>query len=151
MPRGTIQTEPVRKDLKTLPPDGFVLIRPLSFGQMLERRDMASKMYMEQTRRGRGNDRMNIETMMQASRQYEFAHCIVEHNIEDENGQQLNFNNPLALTVLDPRVGAEIEKFLDEINREDEEDDVVGFNGQSSSSLMDTARTPEDSSQTKNS
>lgn len=126
MPKATVSQEPVRKELKTCPPDGFVLLRPLPYGQMLERRDNALKMSMEQHPNARPDDvrKVNLDMMQSITRAYEFKNCIVDHNLEDDKGVKLDFNNPMAFTFLDPKIGGEIEKLIDDMNQEefDEED-----------------------------
>lgn len=117
MPRATVTVEPVRKDVKNAPPDGFVLLRPLSYGQALQRRDMASKMTLEATRRTQnGTNQMVIDTFQRTSRHYEFSHCIIDHNLEDESGAKLNFGDQATMDKLDPRIGEELERYLDELN-----------------------------------
>jgi hypothetical protein len=119
VPRATVVTEPVHKDLKNAPPDGFVLLRPLPYGQALRRRDMASRMTLEASRRNNGDDnKMVIDTFQRVSKKYEFEHCIVDHNLEDERGQKLNFAADETLDRLDPRIGEEIERYLAELNED---------------------------------
>lgn len=121
MPRATVTTDTQRKDLKTLE-GAFVELRQLSFDEMLERRDKAMKMSMQaQTRNAKDPGTINLDSAQQWARHFEFSRCIVDHNLEDENGNKLDFSNRMTLRVLDPKVGAEIERYVDELNQEDEE------------------------------
>jgi len=67
--------------------------------------------------------------------QYEFEHCIADHNLEDENGQKLDFSNELTLKTLDPRVGQEIEEAIDKLHNVEE--NVKNFPSPASSSSED--------------
>lgn len=129
MPKATVSQDTVRKELKSLP-GGYVELRKLPFGLLLERRDNASKMSMSG---GAGSDnKVDIALMQRWSRQFEFANCITDHNLEDDNGTKLNFNNELSLHMLDPKIGQEIEKYLDELNGEEDEKEKKAFPGPSS-------------------
>jgi hypothetical protein len=127
VPRATVNTEATRHELKTCP-GGFVDLRALPFGQMLERREKASKMSMEQSlsrSRQRSRDQqqtISFDLMQRWARSFEFKHCIVDHNLEDDKGQKLNFDLPGTLDILDPRIGSEIERYIDELNQEEEEE-----------------------------
>lgn len=121
MPKATVSQETVKKDLKTCE-GGFVTLKQLPFGRLLERRDNASKLSME----GK-SDKVDIAMMQRWSRQFEFMHCIVDHNLEDDNGVKLDFNNEMSIYALDPRIGQEIEKYLDEMNGEDTPEEQANF------------------------
>jgi len=137
MPVATVTITAVRKELKTAPPDGYVELIPLPFGKLLYRRDRATKMSMQQQSGGNRAQRRNrrqqqseeetqsyqIELANEWSRHYEFMNCIVGHNLTDANGELLDFKNKMAFQMLDPKIGQEIEEYLDEINREEEVDE----------------------------
>jgi len=158
MPRIALQAEPTRFSLKSLPPDGYVVIKPLSFGQALERRQLATKLSVEQQAQrrkqsGAGDDskprkpdKMDIAIMQRASREYEFAYCIIEHNIEGPDGTPLNFKDRAAIDRLPKDLGEEIEKYLDEVNGEDNEEDL-DFLG--SESIQSSAKVAEGSATSK--
>lgn len=122
MPKATVSQELHHHDLKTLE-GGFVKLKQLSFDQMLERRDKAMRMTMESQTTGtrQPTSKIEMESAMQWTRFFEFSNCIVEHNLEDDNGVPLNFNNPMTLRILDPKIGAEVERLIEELNQEDEE------------------------------
>jgi hypothetical protein len=142
MPKATVSQETVRKELKTLT-GGFVELKKLPFGLLLERRDNASKMSM--SGRGANDGKVDIALMQRWSRQFEFQHCIVNHNLEDDQGKKLDFNNDMSIYALDPKIGQEIEKYLDDLNAEDTEEDKRDFSlpsGESSQAATQTASTP---------
>jgi hypothetical protein len=125
MPVGTVTQEPVRFELKSLPPDGFVLLRQLPYWDVLERRDQGSRAVMESSKRKKGQSqedtqKMVIETLQVWERHYTFKNCIVDHNITDDNGVLLDFNKANTLRMLNPKVGVEIERHIDGLNSEDD-------------------------------
>lgn len=124
MPDGTVSQETYRRELKTLPPDGFVEIKMLPYHDMLVRRDKGSIMAMEQVEQGKkkGSEtpKLTIESLQTWERAYMFKNCIVDHNITDKNGVPLDFRSDMALKILNPAVGMEIERLIDEINGGDE-------------------------------
>jgi len=153
MPRITLQAESKRFNLESLPPDGYIVIRALTYGQALERRQLATRLSMEQAQRNKtkqaGGDskisKMDIDVMQRASREFEFANCIIEHNIEGPDGTTLSFNSPRTIDLLPKELGEEIEKYLDEMNGEEEtEEDLAPFNSQSTqSSPKETEESPK--------
>lgn len=123
MPKATVNTEATRVDLKSLP-GGFVYLRQLPFGQMLTRRDKAARYLQEVNPAAKDGDigHIQIDILNEASRLYDFSHCIADHNLEDDSGNLLDFSEKMVamtLQVLDPRIGAEIEREIDKLNQED--------------------------------
>src|SRR3990167_8269741 len=128
MPKATISLEGQRYELQSLK-GAYVLLRPLPYGKILERRDGASRMVMEQTRGQRADSRMIVEMAKE---------CIVEHNLEDDGGELLNFQVKANIYRLDPKVGQEIERLIDEMNMDIEEaEDLKNFIGSSTASSQD--------------
>jgi len=126
MPNATVSTEAVRKELKTLS-GGFVMLKALPFGKLLERREKGSKMSMDQNKDKKQNQRVSFDLMQRWARGFDFANCIVDHNLEDGSGNKLNFSLQGTLDILDPKVGAEIEEYIDELNQEEDDDDLEPF------------------------
>ena len=118
MPRATVTTDTTVVQLKTLP-EGYVKVKPLSYGQKKTRADKSASMWAELKERGGLGDRMMLDTITRSSTLFDFQNCIVDHNLEDERGNKLNFDNEATLDVLDPRIGDEIEKILAGINGDD--------------------------------
>lgn len=120
MPRATVDVaETQRHELKTCP-DGYVVLRAMTYGEYLKRRDMLSNMRLK----GQGKDSEAIMDMAtEKVAIYEFSKCIVEHNLEDDKGDLLNFRNPNTFNQLNPRIGEEISTLIGKMNNYDEGDE----------------------------
>ena len=130
MPRATVTKEAIKVELKTCPPDGFVKLKQLPYHEMLVRRDRGGQLFFDPSGE---EQRVEVATMQAWARAYEFKHCIVEHNLEDENGKLLDFAKEGVLSELDPRVGQEIEAEIDKLHNL--EADIKDFPSPPSSSL----------------
>lgn len=120
MPVATRKIETVKYDLKSLN-GGWVELRQLSYDEMLERRDGATQILMERGIKDTDSQQMNVKVLNRWSNQYSFPRCIVDHNLTDETGKQLDFSKPeFVFPMLDPKIGAEIESLIDKLNQEDE-------------------------------
>jgi hypothetical protein len=128
MPRATRTEDTQRFDLKSCPPDGFVLLRQLSYDEVLERRDLAMHFEASDTTRGR-----RIASTLQAKMSqrevstFEFRHCIIDHNLEDATGRKLDFTNSSDIANLDPRVGQEIERYIRDLTQPPDEEETNAF------------------------
>lgn len=111
MPKAVAVLQAERFDLKTVP-EGFVALRKLTYGEILKRRTLSGMMEMSDVDNQKGLITMNAE----AVGFYEFKTAVVDHNLEDENGRQLNFNDPQDVVKLDPRVAQEIERHINDMN-----------------------------------
>ena len=134
MPKVTINPGEYEKfDLKSAPPDGFVMLRPLPYGMKLSRRSKATKMMMRSQAPQKGQKPQDVdqvfelESMDEWAIAYDFAYCIGEHNLEDASGNVLDFTNAMTLKLLDPKVGSEIERLVDELNNEEGEESFEDF------------------------
>jgi hypothetical protein len=127
MPKATVSLQSQRFELETLP-EGFVVLQRMSFGQKLTRQGMATNQIVKADTVGKdgGLTELEIELMQLEVARYEFAHCIVEHNLEDENGVMLNFNYPQAVESLDPRIGDEISQYIADMNNYEKNTDQAG-------------------------
>lgn len=110
MPKATAPRDSQRHDLKSLP-EGFVELKPLTYGQYLHRRDMAMDMTLKNP--DVKTTEMALSMANEAVTQYEYENCIVDHNLEDETGRKLNFSIKQDFTNLDPKVGEEISSLID--------------------------------------
>lgn len=143
MPVATRQTETTRRELTSCP-GGFIVLRQLSYDEMLERRDGGIKILMEQSPGRNVDSKTSMQIANRWSNQFTFPRCIVDHNLTDVNGVGLDFSKPdLTFKHLDPKVGAEIERYIDELNQEEESED---FTNAASSSSPDVNGQPADSS-----
>lgn len=124
MPRATHNMQATERfDLKSCP-EGYVVLRRLNYGQYLERQAMAMEMRMSTSGAGRGGDRQieaDIKMAAQRTAEFEFAHCIVDHNLTDDSDRPLNFAEKWTLTALDIRIGAEIGELINKVNGFEEE------------------------------
>lgn len=111
MVRATTSLDTRRYDLETVE-GGWVEIRPMTYGQFLQRRDMAMKMGMSGKT---GAEKVDIDMMQEAVTRFEFKVCIADHNLEDENNRKLTLSDPSDFNRLDPRVGQEISSLIDEL------------------------------------
>lgn len=125
MVKATVDIEGIeRVDLKTLP-EGFVALKRLPYGLVIQRRSMMRM----QVEAGKGRGKGFAGELALADKDFtlfDFKHCIIDHNLEDETGRKLNFQNEHDVNKLDPRVGQEIEEAISNLNDLDEEDDELG-------------------------
>lgn len=122
MPNATVDVESTQRfDLKTLE-DGFVVLRRMSYGQILQRR-MFTKLEVESS--GKKNDfRGEMAMANRRVTEFEFQNCVVDHNLTDKDDRKLDLSRAVDFNQLDPRVGQEIEGYITDMNNfeEDEED-----------------------------
>lgn len=125
MPRATANiVEPEKHDLKSLP-GGWIVLRRLTYGQKLERKAMASVASAETQGRSR-NMKLQMAMVNEQAQLYDFTHCVVEHNLEGDDGNLLNLQDINAIRSLDPRIGEEIETMMDKMNNFEEDDPDLG-------------------------
>lgn len=138
MVRATTSLETTRYDLKSIP-EGWVELRPMTYGQFLHRRDMAMKMGISGSALGKkiSDERIDMDIIQEAVTRYEFKVCITDHNLEDENGRKLSLSTPQDFERLDPRVGQEISSLIDEMNQWEDPKSGGGVSQESSESTPD--------------
>jgi len=116
MPKAVVNTqETLRFDLKSCP-GGYVVLRRLTYGQYLQRREMAAKMQFS-GKPGSGDVQGELAAANRKVVEFEFANCIVEHNLEDNDGNILDFRQAWSVQAIDPRIGEEIGSHIDEMNQ----------------------------------
>lgn len=126
MPKAVVDpSEAVKKELKTLPASadeeaGYVILRRMTYGQKKHRQEMASKQALQIE--GREATQMDIAIIAHKVAIYEFKHCIVKHNLQDAEGNLLDFSNENTIDTLHPQVGDEIDMYISELNNFEEED-----------------------------
>lgn len=125
MPKATTSMHDTERfALKSCPPDGYVVLRRLTYGEYLERRQMTSGMKVHA---GQGKDFEGLlDLMNRKTTEYEFKNCIIEHNLTDEAERQLDFKRRETLSRLDPRVGEEIATYIARMNQFEEDSDEDG-------------------------
>jgi len=121
MPRATVSTDTERFELKSCP-EAFVVLRRMSYGEFMQRQQLAMNMSMKAPG---GNNSEEAEASFKMVQdkvaEFEFRSCITDHNLEDENGQLLQFKFPKAVHMLDPRIGQEVSALIDGMNQLQEE------------------------------
>lgn len=126
MPKAVVNiSDTERIELKSIS-EGFVVLRRLTYGEYLNRRAMGARMTVQA---GKGKDfEGELALVNEAVTRYEFANCIVEHNLEkDDNGTLFDFKKPADLSMLDPRVGEEISINIDRMNQFEEDGESGNF------------------------
>lgn len=126
MPRAVIDTEPQVFELKSCPPDGFIKLRRMTYGEWLHRADITMKIQLEleeKRSRSKGPQLAEVSAKNEAVTMYEFTKCVVDHNLEDASGNKLNFSDRRTLDMIDPRVGNEIGDYINQLHETFTEDD----------------------------
>lgn len=143
MPRAVVQRDTVRKELKSVE-GGWVELTQLPYHDMLKRRDNAMKMSMELNPNLTDEDirKLDLGFANEWTTSFDFANCIADHNLTDDQDNKLDFKNELVFQILDPRVGLEIEKLITELNQE-ETKRQENFTPAASSSSTDSSETPK--------
>lgn len=116
MPQATISTEPIRKDLKSAPPDGFVVLRRMSYGKYLMRQEMALKLKVAAGKNQKKDFEGELGMANKAVTVFEFKECVVDHNLTNADGSKLDFAQEYTLEMLDPRIGDEIGTYINELH-----------------------------------
>jgi len=115
MPRAvSLPDETFRFDLKSVP-EGFVVLRRLTYGEVLARQEMGTKMSTP-VRDGSGPSELTFDLGVTDSFVYLFSKSIVDHNLEDDQGRKLNFTDRRDVVRLDNRCAQEIGDFIDTVN-----------------------------------
>jgi hypothetical protein len=117
MPIATLSIEPEQHALKSLP-GAWVKLRRMTYGERLHRSDIAMTMSMQQeNRRNQVGGKLEIKQAQTSVGEFEFATCVVEHNLEkDEAGTAFNFRNGVDFQLLDGRVGEEIAALIEQMH-----------------------------------
>lgn len=120
MPRATVAVSTVKFDLKTLP-EGYVVIRRMTFGEKLERQDEMMRMSASTDPQNR---QLEMNLMVKKAALKDFSILVVEHNLTDADDRPLNFKEAKDVTNLDPRIGDEISQLIDSINAFEETEET---------------------------
>lgn len=117
MPKATANINQTKRfDLKSCP-GGYVVVRRLSYGLKLQRQELSMSMQMAGEK---NNASMNMNVRVSSVAEFDFKHCLVEHNLTDDNDQPLNLQRPEYVGMLDGAVGEEIGMYIDQVNALDE-------------------------------
>src|SRR5882757_10890958 len=119
-----------RYELRSLK-GAYVVLKRLSYGQKMLRRGLLSKAKMQTgggnraERRAKSNQGFmaELELMNEKVTLFEFANCIVDHNLEylitpeDKSSvAKLDFTKPEHVKMLAGRVGEEIDELINDLN-----------------------------------
>jgi hypothetical protein len=133
MPVAVVHEEPEHFDLKTCPPDGYVKIKRLDYGEKLARRKFMSKMEME------GSKGKSVKTTFdifnESAELYDMAHAVVEHNLTDKDGRPLVFTNPDDVRKIAGIIAEEIGTYIDKVNNFEEDEELGNSSGASAPTL----------------
>lgn len=128
MPIAVVVDNQVKFELKSAPPDGFVSIRRMNYGESLKRRDMMANVAMEmRDRKGRDDKettKIQMEILSEKTAIWEFSNLVMEHNLTDANGSPLNFKNPDHVKMLQGKIGDEIQNYINNLNSFEEDEQV---------------------------
>lgn len=114
MPRATVNINATERiDLESCP-GGYVVIKKLTYGEYLTRQDLAMKVQMAEGQGGKAQLEMKGANLVVTC--FEMQRCIVEHNLEDDSGNPLNFKVEATTTILDPIIGQEISEAIERMN-----------------------------------
>lgn len=121
MPVAEVSIDEVeRLELKSIP-GAWVDLRRMTYGQMVQRRALTKLSVLNG-----GKNRSVVGEMAMASKEvtvFEFAHCIVDHNLEKKDGSKFNLSSEVDFDRLHPKVGQEIESKIAEMNNFEEGDE----------------------------
>jgi hypothetical protein len=123
MPQATVNFQATeRHELKSLP-EGFVELRRMSYGEKLFRQQMAMEMAMREGAKGQADD-MVLKMTQTRVIEFEFANCIIDHNLTDEADQKLDFKKAKSVHSLHPQIGDEISELIDKMNTFEETEEA---------------------------
>lgn len=121
MPKATVSTEAEKFELKSAPPDGYIVVQRMSYGAMLQRQQIAMNVMVEADRKKKGGDTKAEMKFAQSEVFLYEMQCVIDHNLEDEAGRKLNLRSAADLARLDPRVGSEINDIIQELHQFEED------------------------------
>lgn len=113
MPVAVVVDEHHKEELKSLP-GAFVIVRTMTYGEKLQRSNMSGAMKLLRDQKSDYAGEISMETTRIAL--WDFAHLIVEHNLEDVDGRVLNFKNAADVQKLSSRIGDEVGQLIDKHN-----------------------------------
>jgi len=121
MPRATVSKSTERKELESIPvEDGqekaFVELRRFSFGEKMEKDAEALKMKFNSDTDNKEDVNAEVAMVSVKANILEIQRCVVDHNLEDDSGNKLDFRKVEHIRMLDPRVGQEITELIGEMN-----------------------------------
>jgi len=141
MPIATVTEASENIPLKSCPPDGFVVIRRMNYGESLKRKDMMASiaMSMDTSKKGPQETKMQMDLLQEKTSLWEFSNLILEHNLTklvnskgqpckkddpDAREMPLNFKIPSDIQMISGQVGDEIQMHIDRLNSFEESEET---------------------------
>jgi hypothetical protein len=126
MPKASVSLDYERFDLRTCE-GGWVELKPMSYGEKLERAQIATDMTIEAVK-GSKTSKAQVDIMQRRTALFELSKCVGDHNLYEDDAEtvKLDFKSAKILDKLDPRVGDEIGKLIDEMNNFEDQEDELG-------------------------
>ena len=123
MPFAGTGVETVRRELTSLE-GGFVILRRLTYGQKLQRKNM-TKLAIDMNSKSK-DFKGELEMASREATLQDFKNCIVDHNLFKDEAEtvQFDFTSAMDVEMLDPRIGEEIEQAIDKLNNFEADDEA---------------------------
>ena len=122
MPRAVASRETQKFDLDTVE-DGYVVLRRMDYGQQLMAQDESIQAITRDRRKRNGSgpsenvNEVEMKLISSTATARAFAACIVDHNLEDDQGRKLDFTNPSDVFLLELNVANEINEKINDLNK----------------------------------
>lgn len=120
----TITDASITKELKSCPPDGYVVIRRMTYGESLKRKEIMASIAMQMNGKKGEGATMQMDLLQEKTALWEFANLIIDHNLTDAKDRKLNFKDANDVKSIRGQVGDEIQLYINEINSFEEDEDV---------------------------
>jgi hypothetical protein len=114
MPVAVVTQDTERFELKSLE-GAYVVVRQMSYGEKMLRSGMSGAMkLLKDNKQSDYIGEMSVET--QKITLWDFANLIVEHNLQDIDGSNLNFKLEGDVRKLSSKIGEEVGICIDKVN-----------------------------------
>jgi hypothetical protein len=126
--------------------NGYVMLRPLPYGMKLSRRSKATRMMMRSQPATSRKQAQNQEQVFEVESHdewavaFDYAYCVGDHNLLGRDKKKIDFqtNTHMKIKLLDPKVGTEIERLIDSLNNDEDEETMEDFLKRQGTSSSDT-------------
>jgi len=142
MPLATVSRETVGPLYLETVEDGWIKVRKMGYGKHLKRQELAARVSQQMPEKGsktKDDRRLDYTMLAEDSQLFVFRECLVDHNLEDENGLKIDLHTRMGIENLDGKVGEEIDKLIDMVN---EREDISSFLKISETSLSSLESDP---------
>lgn len=118
MPVAVVTDTKHRFELKSLE-GAFVVIREMSYGERIYRAGLTGAMKILKDTKSDYAGELAMETSRITL--WDFMNLIIEHNLQDHDGRELNLKTEADVKKLHAKIGEEIGKYIDEVNNFEDE------------------------------